>query len=468
MVAEDLHALYEATWWEARPFEQDPKQDGDPRGPFERDRDRIVHSRALRRLGGKTQVIGSPWAYDFRNRLTHTVEVNQVGRSLARKHGIDEALVEASCLGHDIGHPPFGHAGERRLNGLMAKYGGFDANAQTLRVLRKLEVRGARASGLNLTRATYWSILKYPYRRTGVVPEDFTGDLADHDLTCDEHSGELVARSHFLYDVDLDDPVGDGRSFADWLGDGRITAGIPPEARLNNPHPPQTLACRLMDWADDVAYAIHDFEDAVLARFITKGAIRRVHDPLLAAVRRDLGRFYEGDAEALGETFGGWEREIESLLDLVQEAEDPEAALRPQTREWFGALVDAVKIEPPGGEDETTLGYRVDVSRRSRVLVSVLARLGFELLIRDERIVRYLRKGTIMLERSFEELMSDPKVVDERVGQLMPRHIAARMTDMDEPQRARAVCDFLASMSEPGLTQFYSTLFEANAGSPFH
>jgi dGTP triphosphohydrolase len=101
------------------------------------------------------------------------------------------------------------------------------------------------------------------------------------------------------------------------------------------------------------------------------------------------------------------------------------------------------------------------------MLVSVLANLGFALLIRDERIVRYLRRGTLMLERSFEELMGDAKVVDERVGQLMPRHIATRMKTMDEPQRARAICDFLASLSEPGLAHFYSTLFESSAGSPF-
>ena len=114
------------------------------------------------------------------------------------------------------------------------------------------------------------------------------------------------------------------------------------------------------------------------------------------------------------------------------------------------------------------MGYRLEVPRKSRVLVSLLAKLGFELMIRDERIVRYLRKGTVMLERSFHELMCDPKVVDERVGQLMPRHVARRMEGMEKPERARSVCDFLSSISEPGLTQFYATVFEASGGSPFH
>jgi dGTPase len=464
MPAADLTNLYDDSWWLERPYEEDPQASADVRMPLERDRDRIVHSRALRRLGGKTQVIGSPWAYDFRNRLTHTVEVGQVGRSLARKHQVDEALIEAACMAHDIGHPPFGHAGERALNRLMREHGGFDANAQTLRTLCALEIKGVGTAGLNLTRATYWSILKYPYRRTGPRPEGEV-DLTLHGLRPGAAAGEVVAESRFLYDVDLDKLVADGRAFGEWLGDGRMTAALPSAARIEGP-PPRVLACRLMDWADDLAYAIHDFEDAVLANFITRGAIKRVRDPLLAAVQHELEPFYDGNANALEDAFGGWEREIDSLLDEVQKAVDPEAVLRPKTRDWFGTLVDAVSIGEPTQDDATTLGFRVDVPRKSRVLVSVLARLGFELMIRDERIVRYLRKGTMMLERSFAELMADPKIVDERVGQLMPRHVAAQMTEADGPGRARVVCDFLASMSEPGLAHFYATVFEANAGSP--
>ena len=463
----DLAALYTSSWWLERPNDEDPQSEGDVRRHLARDRDRVFHARAFRRLSGKTQVIGTPWAYDFRNRLTHTIEVSQVGRSLACKYGLDEALVEAACLAHDIGHPPFGHAGERCLNKLMERYGGFDANAQTLRVLRKLEIKGGGRPGLNLTRAGFWSVLKYPYRREGQVPAG-KPEIPLEGLTLKTRDdGSLFALSRYLYDDDLDDVVRDGRSFGDWLGDGRLEPALAPQSRLFAA-PPRTLACQVMDWADDVAYAIHDFEDAVLARFITKGAIRRVHGPLFEAVQRDVGPYFAGDTQALEGAFGGWEREIESLLDGVQEAPDPEAALRPTTREWFGKLVDAVTVEPPDEPDETTVGYRVAVPRRSRVLVSVLARLGFELMIRDERIVRYLRKGTMMLERSFVEVMSDPKVVDERVGQLLPRHLAVSMTDMSDPQRGRAVCDFLASMSEPGLTQFYATVFEASGGSPFY
>lgn len=465
MNAGTTQSLYADPWWLERPYQENAAAHGDARSALERDRDRIVHSRALRRLGGKTQVIGSPWAYDFRNRLTHTVEVSQVGRALARRHGIEEALVEASCLAHDIGHPPFGHAGERALNRRMEPWGGFDANAQTLRAVQQLEIKGQGTPGLNLTRATLWSILKYPYRRVGGTATAGGDELAASNLRIDAN-GKAVADRQFLYDEDLAAAVHDGRSFAEWLGDGRMDAALLPESRLNA-SPPQILACRLMDWSDDLAYAIHDFEDAVFAGFITQGAIERVYTPLLAAVQADVGRYYTGCLNLLSEGFDGWQRPIDGLLRDVQRADNPESVLRPQTRDWFGTLVDAAKIVPPSNADLTTQAYQVDVPRKSRTLVSVLSNLGFELLIRDERIVRYLRKGTMMLERSFDELMGDPKVVDDRVGQLMPRHLAHKMAGMAEQERARHICDYLSSMSEPALTHFYRTLFEADAGSPF-
>lgn len=414
-------------------------------------------------------MIGSPWAYDYRNRLTHTLEVSQVGRSLARRHDVNEALVEAACLGHDIGHPPFGHAGERALNRLMKDYGGFDANAQTLRVLLSLEVKGDGRPGLNLTRATLWSVLKYPYRREGHFPPGgppTDAVLKAHKLERRTET-ELYAVSRFLYDEDLAKEVRDGRTFEDWLGDGKLDPASEPQSRLNG-DPTRVLACRIMDRADDLAYAIHDFEDAALAGFITHGAINRVEEPLLEAVLKELTAEFEGDADVLKPVLEALERRVDELLGHMQKVDDPESILRPETRKWFGDLVDGVGVEVPAADpDETTTGYRVTVPRRGQVLISLLSNLGFELMIRDERVVRYLRKGAIMLERSFGELLNDPKVVDDRVGQLMPRHVARRMANMDEQQRARAVCDFLASLSEPGLARFHSTLFEASGGSPF-
>ncbi len=136
--------------------EEDPA-----RSPFQRDRDRIVHSTAFRRLMHKTQVFVSLSGDHYRTRLTHTLEVAQVARSIARSLGLNEDLTEAVALAHDLGHTPFGHAGERALNACMAAHGGFEHNAQTLRIVTRLERRYAAFDGLNLTRETLEGLAKH-------------------------------------------------------------------------------------------------------------------------------------------------------------------------------------------------------------------------------------------------------------------------------------------------------------------
>src|SRR5215212_7075189 len=146
----------------------------DARSPFGRDRDRIIHSRAFRRLQYKTQVFVFHEGDSFRTRLTHTIEVAQIARSLARRLHLDEDLAEALALAHDLGHPPFGHAGEEALDSQMRPYGGFDHNAQSLKVVTLLEARYASFDGLNLTWETLEGLAKHngPVRRpAGYIAE---------------------------------------------------------------------------------------------------------------------------------------------------------------------------------------------------------------------------------------------------------------------------------------------------------
>src|SRR6201995_151104 len=135
--------------------------EAETRSPWQRDRDRIIHSSAFRKLQYKTQVFVNHEGDFYRTRLTHSIEVAQIARSIARALGLDEDLTEALALGHDLGHPPFGHAGEDALEAVMAPYGGFDHNDQTLRILTRLERRYAEFDGLNLTWETLEGLVKH-------------------------------------------------------------------------------------------------------------------------------------------------------------------------------------------------------------------------------------------------------------------------------------------------------------------
>jgi dGTPase len=165
-----------------------PEEVSAHRSPFQRDRDRIIHSSAFRRLKHKTQVFVEHEGDYYRTRLTHSVEVAQVARTLARVLGLNEELAEAVALAHDLGHPPFGHTGEEALHALMAPYGGFDHNAQAIKIVTSLEAHYAEFDGLNLTWETLEGIAKHNGPVTGPVPFALAEYDTVHDLELDTHA----------------------------------------------------------------------------------------------------------------------------------------------------------------------------------------------------------------------------------------------------------------------------------------
>ncbi|MGL5927706.1 MAG: deoxyguanosinetriphosphate triphosphohydrolase [Dermatophilaceae bacterium] len=284
---------------------EDPATKRADRDDFARDRARLVHSAALRRLGAKTQVV-APGSDDFvRNRLTHSLEVAQIGRELGAALGCSADVVDTACLAHDLGHPPFGHNGEATLDALAADIGGFEGNAQTLRLLTRLEPKRSHASGrpagLNLTRASLDAATKYPWRR-GEAPWQTT--------------------KFGVYDDDLD--------VFDWMRDG-----APPNGRA--------FEAEVMDWADDVAYSVHDVEDAIASGWLDPRRLRDSADTeAVLAVAADV---YEPGADA-GELAAALDRLL--AAGLVPPAHDGTreslAALKDMTSKLIGRFLGAVEV----------------------------------------------------------------------------------------------------------------------------
>jgi len=391
---------------------ESPKRARNPgRGPFQRDRARVLHSAALRRLAAKTQVV-EVGSGDFpRTRLTHSLECAQIGRESAAVLGCDPDLVDAACLAHDLGHPPFGHNGESALATFAAGCGGFEGNAQSLRLLTRLEAK-VPGAGLNLTRAALDATLKYPWpARPGQVK---FGVYAD-----------------------------DARVFA-W-----IRGGAPPEKLC--------LEAQLMDWADDVAYSVHDLEDGLQAGMITLGALRDPAEQKTVAALTADEYCAPGSVtvDELCEVIAGllalpcWPAAFDGSLESM-------AGLKNLTSELIGRFCSSAQAATlgarPPGVRLTRYAADLVVPRQQRLECALLKGVTAQYVM--------TRAGAAQTQARERELIAElaAAVLAGAPGALEPVFRAAFAAAGSDEDRLRVVVDQIAALTDTSAIAWHGRL----------
>ncbi|MEU1038403.1 deoxyguanosinetriphosphate triphosphohydrolase [Streptomyces sp. NPDC005551] len=399
------------------------------RTAFQRDRARVLHSAALRRLAGKTQVVTPgtrtrAWDASPRTRLTHSLECAQVGRELGAALGCDPDLVEAACLSHDLGHPPFGHNGEQALNEFAEDCGGFEGNAQSLRLLTRIEpkrfVRSEDSGelvgvGLNLTRAALDAATKYPWPRGG-------------------HPTDPASPKFGVYE--------DDRPVFDWVREGA----------------PGTRTCfeaQVMDWSDDVAYSVHDVEDGLHAGHLDPNCLHA--DPERDAVFAvAVGRYVPADTDPA---------ELAAALDRLLD------------QEWWPHGYDGSAVAQARLKDATSqlIGrfcLAAEAATRAEYGTGRLTRYTAELVVpRETRLECAVLKAVAdryVIQRAEQELLrADQRIVVAELAEAL----TARAPDGLEPQfraqfdeapddraRKRVIVDQIASLTDASARSLHLSL----------
>jgi dGTPase len=389
---------------------EQPKGTGAERSPYQRDRARVLHSAGFRRLATKTQVHTAGSDDFLRTRLTHSLEVAQIAREMGQQLGCDPDVVDTAGLAHDLGHPPFGHNGEDALDAVAAPCGGFEGNAQTLRVLTRLEAK-VPGAGLNLTRASLDAACKYPWYRRA-----------------------------------------DDRKFGAYADDGRVFGWLRRGAAPGR----RCLEAQVMDWADDVAYSVHDVEDGFHGGYITLGPLR--DDPgERAALCADVAEVYspESPADLALVLTGLLADPVLAPLSTYDGSQPALAALKRFTSTVTGRFVAAaVNATRAASGDGPLRRYAADlaVPREVRAQCALLKGIALRYVMRRRGVEPwYTRQREILTELVGTLAGRAPAGLDPVFA---PMWKAAP----DDAARLRVVVDQVASLTDPAAIAWHRQL----------
>ena len=377
------------------------------RTEFMRDRARLIHSAALRRLAAKTQV-AVPWENDFqRTRLSHSLECAQIGREFGASLGADPDLIDTACLAHDLGHPPFGHNGETALAEVAKDIGGFEGNAQTFRILTRIEAKtydGERSVGLNLTRASLDACTKYPWSATD-NPKKFG-----------------------VYQDDIE--------IFNWMRQGA-------------PEQKRTFEAQIMDWSDDVSYSVHDFEDAIVASQLSvpeiESNLSEIHQIMEQSYLQSSKTETEAALERL-QKLSCWPKEFDGMhRDL--------ARLKDSTSQLIGRFVLQSEIatrDKYGSGELNRFDADLVIPREQLVEVALLKAISaFYLIQAPEAQARYAKQRKVIYELVEKIEAAGPQVLDT---------VFLDAWHNSKEPRLRVIVDQVASLTDPAAYALHARL----------
>lgn len=423
--------------WQARLIDQQKHRPNDNRSAWQIDRSRIIHAAAFRRLQAKTQIMGIGLNDFYRTRLTHSLEVAQIGSGLLRhlksqhpefNHFPSTSLLETLCLAHDIGHPPFGHGGEIALNYMMRDHGGFEGNAQTLRIVAKLEPY-SNGYGMNLTRRTLLGFIKYP---------GFINDLW-HNIPVHPNSQRFIKADDWRPAKGL---YQDDAEIFSWIikplshNDQQLLVQQQSVDQYRAKTRYKSLDSAIMELADDIAYAVHDLEDAIATEVLTLEDWQSHAIPMLKELSLPwLIKILPSLTARLFSTFD-YERK-DAIGELVNTF-----------------IINAKLVIQNKQFDCPILQNSVVLDDEYEAVLHVLKSFVFSRLIREPKMQQIEFKGQNLLIDLFSAFAADPLRLLPETTQIAWQHAAE-----NKGNTHRILCDYLSGMSDEYAYKTYQRLF---------